>query len=443
MHHSVKQFLLGGSKDSKGIPFTLDDANNTMAHIIMTYLNYGVFGMQLSTIPIARKVMTGAAPSMIIHSTLDSTISGSARSIALKLLRFRKEPDYDKGKILSEASKVVKPRSADEFQFYSYARQFWICHGNITKETLETYGFAKLVQENIIEINAKDQTGCTLLSIAAQYGHESIVSLLLDGGKVNPNSMDQKNHTALWLAGKFGHLGIVRLLLSTGRIDPEAPFSNAVRDGQLGVVKLLLNTGKVNPDLVDYYHKTPLLVAAESGYDGIVRLLLDTGKVDPDFKDMHGRTPLSQAILRGHLDVIKLLLHTGKIDVNLKSLEGQTPLMLAVEYGQQSSITELLLETGKVDVNIKDRGGRTAFWRASQRGHETMVKMLLETGKVDIDSIVSSLRMRIKNHGESNHDGIIKLLRSHLQHLHPKTYGGFSRPNSFDSPTTPLSALTC
>jgi ankyrin repeat domain-containing protein 50 len=51
IHHSVKQFLLSGFKDSTNIAFTIDNAERKIADIIITYLSYGVFETQLSTIP--------------------------------------------------------------------------------------------------------------------------------------------------------------------------------------------------------------------------------------------------------------------------------------------------------------------------------------------------------------------------------------------------------
>ncbi|KAH6669833.1 hypothetical protein B0J14DRAFT_486435 [Halenospora varia] len=125
VHHSVKQFLLSGSKDLNGIPFTIDSAYKRMADIIVTYLNYGVFGTQLSTI-VVPQIMTASAPSRIILSTLDS--SNNARSLTLKFLHLRKQPNNDIGKALAAASKHFTPRLVDEFHFHSYAKSYWIHH---------------------------------------------------------------------------------------------------------------------------------------------------------------------------------------------------------------------------------------------------------------------------------------------------------------------------
>jgi hypothetical protein len=50
VHHSVKQFLLSNLQDLVNIAFTIESAQWTMADIIVTYLSYGVFGTELSTI---------------------------------------------------------------------------------------------------------------------------------------------------------------------------------------------------------------------------------------------------------------------------------------------------------------------------------------------------------------------------------------------------------
>jgi hypothetical protein len=89
--------------------------------------------------------------------------------------------------------------------------------------------------------------------------------------------------------------------------------------GHEAVVKLLLETGKVEVDSKDNeYGQTPLSWAAENGYEAVVKLLLKTGKVEVDSKSGFGRTPLSWAAANGHEAVVKLLLETGKVEVDSK-----------------------------------------------------------------------------------------------------------------------------
>jgi hypothetical protein len=72
----------------------------------------------------------------------------------------------------------------------------------------------------------------------------------------------------------------------------QTPLSWAAWGGHQAVVKLLLDTGKVNVDSKDNNSRTPLLWAARGGHPAVVKLMLDTGKVDVDSKDNNSRTPL-------------------------------------------------------------------------------------------------------------------------------------------------------
>ncbi|KAI9768828.1 MAG: hypothetical protein M1840_004642 [Geoglossum simile] len=125
VHHSVKQFLFSGFKDSNNIAYTIDSAKREMADIIITYLSYGVFGTQLSTMVIPQ-ISAGSAPFRIIRSTLES--SSSVRNLTLKLLKSRKWPNCDIGPILAETSKLFNSRSVDKFHFFSYAKSYWLQH---------------------------------------------------------------------------------------------------------------------------------------------------------------------------------------------------------------------------------------------------------------------------------------------------------------------------
>ncbi|KAK4244156.1 hypothetical protein C7999DRAFT_44141 [Corynascus novoguineensis] len=116
--------------------------------------------------------------------------------------------------------------------------------------------------------------------------------------------------------------------LAMKEISQRTPLMYAVRNGHEAVVRLLLNTGKVDPDSKDHHSQTPLIYADSNGHetvDGnvvIVRLLLETDKVDIDARDIHCWTPLMYAAWNGHEVVVRLLLETGKVDVDAKNDDG-------------------------------------------------------------------------------------------------------------------------
>ena len=75
-----------------------------------------------------------------------------------------------------------------------------------------------------IDIDSKDEDGCTPLSYAAVWGSESVVKLLLETGKADVNSKDKFGETPLSRAVTRGHKNIVHLLENYVR--PEAPVSS-------------------------------------------------------------------------------------------------------------------------------------------------------------------------------------------------------------------------
>ena len=84
-------------------------------------------------------------------------------------------------------------------------------------------------------------------------------------------------------------------------------LSWAAQRGHEAIVKLLLETGKVDVNSRGTLGQTPLSWAAERGHEAVVKLLLEIGKVDVDSRDMSGQTPLSRAAQGGHEAVVKLL----------------------------------------------------------------------------------------------------------------------------------------
>jgi TonB family protein len=140
------------------------------------------------------------------------------------------------------------------------------------------------------DINAPDETGLTMLMIAAQDGTDTEIKKLLKKG-ADPEVKDQYGWTALMHA-----------TVSNTWIYPENKPS-------AGRLKALLD-GRANVNVSDLRGITPLIIAAAEGKTEFVRLLLAKG-ADVSVRDKKGATALSYAKAKEHREIANLLEKAG------------------------------------------------------------------------------------------------------------------------------------
>ncbi|KAH6611849.1 hypothetical protein C7974DRAFT_323779, partial [Boeremia exigua] len=125
VHHSVKQYILGELDIPKRVSFSYQEAQRTLADIVITYLNYDVFGTELSNAK-ALPILTHSVPSKVLQTTLD--FSNTTRQLALKILSSRKQSAFDMSKTIAEACGPSQPKPENPFRFYAYAKTYWQDH---------------------------------------------------------------------------------------------------------------------------------------------------------------------------------------------------------------------------------------------------------------------------------------------------------------------------
>ncbi|KAJ6281575.1 hypothetical protein J3E71DRAFT_217351 [Bipolaris maydis] len=421
VHHSVKQYIVGGLNGMMPARFTLRDAKRTMANLIVTYLNYGVFGTEISKTKVL-PIMAQSAPSKILQATLDP--SSSTRHLAMKFLKSRRQPTFDLSKMIAETLNSSHSESNSSFNFYEYANKNWLeylshvsgqdtaifrlssklIHSrasafNISDDyqwefLITTEGNAEIIEALIsigkADANARDFWKRTALMCAAERGRRDAVEALISISKADVNARDYQEHTALMFAAMGGNAETVEALINSGKAAVNAKDNQgwtalilAAMEGNTKTVEALINIGKADVNAKDNRERTALMFAATGGNAKTVEALISIGKADVNARDDRKRTALMFAATGGNAKTVEALISIGKADVNVKDNQGRTALMHAAKDGKRDS-AKALLDTGIADINDKGDNGRTALMRAVLEDYEEIVKLLLSTGKVDV-----------------------------------------------------------
>lgn len=294
----------------------------------------------------------------------------------------------------------------------------------------------------------------TALMIAALWGDESTVKMLLDHGG-NPNRKDANGETALMAAVQYRRQGAVRQLMHHPTVNPNLTSDDgwdalalAAEIGDLDMCSLLFFFGV--SAIRSPGSKQPLISAAEKGHLEICKLLIERGA---DIDATNWEDPLSAlwyATLNGHLDCCRLLIEKGasvlladertilipaaesgnlqlfnwllEVGVPLKSVSASTtPLLTAIEF-RHIDIVRRLIEL-KVDLNERAKNDRTPLTLATHedfseaasllleaganpvlkdRRLDTPLKLAAEHGEVDLLSLMIKKGLRLKNeHSEA------------------------------------------
>ncbi|XP_075234156.1 ankyrin repeat and SAM domain-containing protein 1A-like [Lycorma delicatula] len=194
--------------------------------------------------------------------------------------------------------------------------------------------------------NIVDVKGSSPLHLAAWTGNVDIVRLLLCHGPSVPNVnlTTKDNETALHCAAQYGHTSVVSQLLEHS-CDPtirnskqETALDLAARYGRLETVDLLVRT---HPELIQpyvnkgtcssfaTYPHTPLHLASRNGHKAVVEVLLSAG-MDVNVRTSAG-TALHEAALCGKLEVARTLLDSG-VDLGVRDEHRNTVTDLLKQF---------------------------------------------------------------------------------------------------------------
>lgn len=357
-HNSISQWLLAGHlTDTSGYSFDLERAQSSMADIIITYLNYGVFDKTVVRIGNAHELgpKLKIKPAHIVGMAFGS--SSKTRKIALTLLKSSNTPDLDISRALKEVTTNNAPQTDEHYRFLHYAEAFWIFHIlHFDNSPAMTPFLRKLFSQEKLKVAAEGfrHNGEFLLLHAMRAKSKTLFEILVD------LDMNTDIHTA---AGR-------------------SVLSFAAAEGRFETIKLLWLKKNIRPNY-DHSMRTPLSYAAEAGHSDIVAFLNDGGKAG-SLLDFSCQSSLHYAAQNNHIDVVRLLAPAWEdLSLNMYSLPYQyfTPVRSAIIHGGHFEVIRVLLGVDNIR-NCEQRYSRVSFEAAIKSGQHNILELLISHGIV-------------------------------------------------------------
>jgi ankyrin repeat protein len=252
------------------------------------------------------------------------------------------------------------------------------CRGDLNR--------VKMLVESGIDVNTKDEFGCTPLHWAVLAESPEVADFLISNG-AELNAKDSQNLTPLMAARGAS---VLELLISKGvdihgqdALQGRTKLHMACSEGDKDAVELLIRSG-ADVNLRDNRGATPLWIAAQHGRKEIVELLLNKGADINALDERRRSTPLLIAARSGHADVVKYLITKGA-DIHAADNQGMTPLAMARQQGH-TEIVELL----------RQHGAKETLHGAVASGDIDEVKKLLSRGE-DADAKNEALLLALNS----------------------------------------------
>lgn len=239
----------------------------------------------------------------------------------------------------------------------------------------------KLLLENgaNVEGNSSFYHGPAICA-AAYNGHEHIVRLLLENG-ANVNGQGSDGKTSLHSAARGGHLGVVKVLLEhNADIEArnkykETPLIRAAINDQAEMVGFLIEHN-ANVEAEDQEGFTALHRTVRHGRSAAFAMLLEKG-ARLETRGGNGNTLLHSAVTEDSIDMLRILLDLG-VDIESQDRRGWTPLLEAASYGKESTL--LILINKGANLQSTDKDGQTPLHRAARMGNVSAMRTLISRG---------------------------------------------------------------
>jgi ankyrin repeat protein len=187
-----------------------------------------------------------------------------------------------------------------------------------------------LVSKDKSMTSATNQTGTSVMEIAAGTGHTDILKLFLDRGGQANTSNPRDGRTPLHVAAIHNQTNTAKLLLRRGaKVD--APDQSGLTPLHLASIQGATEAAAV---LLEYKANLNVLVVSSPASKINSPMMMGRGFA------LTGNSPLHLAALFGQTNIIQLLLKSGAL-INTPDSTGRTPLDLAAQNGPNPRIFSL------------------------------------------------------------------------------------------------------
>jgi hypothetical protein len=189
----------------------------------------------------------------------------------------------------------------------------------------------------------------------------------------------------------------------------------AVEYGHDSVIELLVQFDSQALNKPDHYGRTPLHLAMARPRTStrMVQKLISYGS-DVNMCDQEGKTPLHLAALYSNIEMVQILISYGA-DIDARDNEGKTPLYMATICHEPNKIVEQLLISGSCAASRYDINKRTPLIAAVQLSRVFVIETLVrfDNRVLDIDFKKMYKHARIKIDGStSDHNNALNTLVS-------------------------------
>uniref|UniRef100_A0A8C8H3H3 VPS9 domain-containing protein n=1 Tax=Oncorhynchus tshawytscha TaxID=74940 RepID=A0A8C8H3H3_ONCTS len=271
-----------------------------------------------------------------------------------------------------------------------------------------TYFSLTLSPTQLLLLHYKNDKGDTPLHIAARWGYEGIIEVLLENGasttiynkaKDSPlqcalnSKSPNRSPEASDCSSRLSSVSSTTSQSSEARPDCDRveKLLRAAADGDIEMVRYLLEWLDEEPEEEEAGLPSwtklchPLCQCPHCGPSQKKFVCLQASGLGVNSSSVDGFTPLHVAALHGHTALVSLLSRNGA-NVNARNSQSATPLHLASQNSHIQVVTSLLECNAK--LNKKDRYGNTPLIHTCLRGHlDTATILLQSNASVNLSNI--------------------------------------------------------